>query len=60
MDRAKIKYEIWQMNDDRPAGNCDYMGSVMAHDRDEAERTGRERFGIGPEQRVDVLVDEED
>lgn len=52
------RWAIWRLYPDKP-GCVDYLGSVDAASRDEAEVVGRREFGCDPGDEIDVQQDEE-
>jgi hypothetical protein len=51
-------WAIWRLGSNN-IGCVDYLGSVDAADRDEAELIGRRKFGCEPGDEIDVLQDDE-
>jgi hypothetical protein len=49
---------IWRLYPDKP-GSVNYLGSVNAASRDEAEVIGRREFGCDPGDEIDVQQDDE-
>lgn len=56
--KSAKRWAIWRLYPNNP-GNPDYLGSVDATGRDDAERIGRERFGCKPGDEIDVMPDDE-
>jgi hypothetical protein len=55
---SPTRWAIWRLYPDKP-GCVDYLGSVDAASRDEAETIGRREFGCEPGDEIDVQSDDE-
>ena len=56
--KSPTRWAIWRLYPDNP-GCVDYLGSVDAASRDEAETIGRREFGCDPGDEIDVQPDNE-
>ena len=56
--KSPTHWAIWRLYPDKP-GCVDYLGSVDAASRDEAETIGRREFGCDPGDEIDVQQDDE-
>ena len=56
--KSPTRWAIWRLYPDKP-GCVDYLGSVDAASRDEAEVIGRREFGCDPGDEIDVQKDDE-
>ena len=58
MAKSPTRWVIWRLYPDKP-GCVDYLGSVDAASREEAETIGRREFGCDPGDEIDVQQDDE-
>lgn len=56
--KSLTKFAIWRLYPEKP-GCVDFLGSVDAANRNEAEALGRDRFGCEPGDEIDVQIDDE-